>query len=229
MKIVVTSDLHGHLPEIPECDLLLIAGDICPDWYHAPGLTAQKNWQLNWLGSHFHEWLATVPAKNIVGIAGNHDWAIQMRNPYDKISKLPWTYLQDETVEIDGLKIFGAPWSKFIGRWAFMLDPHELQKKWNLIPEDVDIIMVHGPAYGINDLLAYGFGPDARAGCPNLYERIVQNKYPNLKLVATGHIHEAYGQVDLHGIKWINATHMTLEYKPENAPIEFELIRGQSE
>ena len=38
IKIQVTSDLHGYLPEITkEFDLLLICGDVCPahDHYYA--------------------------------------------------------------------------------------------------------------------------------------------------------------------------------------------------
>jgi hypothetical protein len=44
---VTLSDQHGYLPEIPPCNLLIIAGDVCPDRFgpfyamHDPD---QKSW-----------------------------------------------------------------------------------------------------------------------------------------------------------------------------------------
>src|SRR2546423_393204 len=89
LRIVAMSDLHGYLPEaVPECDLLLLAGDVAPATNH--GIP----FQAGWLDQHFRRWLRRLPARKIVGIAGNHDLIFDhepQRVPHD----LPWTYLQD--------------------------------------------------------------------------------------------------------------------------------------
>jgi metallophosphoesterase superfamily enzyme len=46
---------------------LLIAGDICPVTNHDP------EFQARWLRWEFREWLESVPARQKVFIAGNHD------------------------------------------------------------------------------------------------------------------------------------------------------------
>src|SRR5690348_12012006 len=71
MKVTAFADAHGALPKIrEECDLLLIGGDVCPvDQSHEPAH------QRNWLRTVFSDWLHEQPAKNIVWIGGNHDFA----------------------------------------------------------------------------------------------------------------------------------------------------------
>jgi len=150
MRITAISDQHGHLlNNIPECDLLLIAGDICPLINHDP------YFQVNWLDDQFRKWLHQQPAKHIVGISGHHDFVWECAAslvPQD----LPWTYLQDSGCEIEGLKIWGSPWTPYFNNWAFNLDendPNEtkLTQVFSQIPNDTDILMTHGPPYGIVD------------------------------------------------------------------------------
>jgi hypothetical protein len=77
MRIICTADLHGQLPDIPECDLLLIAGDVCPVEDHDP--TYQRKWS-----TKFRLWLADeqrVQAERIVWIAGNHDFSLELGGP----------------------------------------------------------------------------------------------------------------------------------------------------
>lgn len=77
VHIVAISDLHGRLPEVPMCDLLLIAGDVCPDCKGTAipafrPLVAER--QLVWLREVFSPWLTRQPCGHVVMCWGNHDY-----------------------------------------------------------------------------------------------------------------------------------------------------------
>ena len=72
MKICAVSDLHGNLPTIPECDLLIIAGDVCPDKFkHNNYRFPDRDGQLAWLHYEFKTWLRDQPAAETVMTFGN--------------------------------------------------------------------------------------------------------------------------------------------------------------
>lgn len=221
MRVVAVSDLHGYLPEIPDCDLLLIAGDSSPITLSDP--THQRAW----MNSRFAAWMRRIPAGEIVWVAGNHDTWIEREGVGRKLSHLPnVTYLQDHWTEVGGLKIYGSPWTRGIGLpsswWAFDLlkipggaDP------FAFIPEDADIVLTHSPPHGIGDLTLGG----ERVGSEELYQRLVQVEP---KLVVNGHIHEDYGTRRLRpGSETIvaNAALLDQQYRPipERDPLVFDL------
>lgn len=186
VKIVAISDQHGNLPKIPETDLLLICGDITPTSNH------HLDFQAHWLDTEFRWWLRDLPAKHIVGIGGNHDYALEKGLYKQFYRELPWTYLEDSAATIDSLRIYGTPWQPFFFDWAWNLYEPDLKKKFDLIPEGLDILMCHGPPYGYGDkaprVNADGY---ENVGSPSLLERI---KLVKPKLVCYGHIHENPGR-----------------------------------
>ena len=213
MRLVLTSDFHGFLPDkVPECDLLLIAGDVCPVWNH------DRRVQALWLKSDFADWLREQPATDIVGISGNHDFVLEVSHIGED---LPWIYLEDTNVEIQGLKIHGSPYSNKFGHWAFMRSDENLDKiTWPKIPKDVDVLLIHGPAYGCGDLTI----DNEHVGSMSLEKRLrTPIIFPKLKLYVFGHIHEAYGQWKIGGVPAFNASHVDIDYKPVNPVWEFEL------
>ena len=182
MRICCISDIHGNLPEIPDCDFLFIAGDIVPLW-------AQNNRYISyaWLDSNFRIWIHNIFNRGIVvvGIAGNHDLCFE-DNYFPK--NLLWKYLKDEQVELKGLKIWGTPWQPVFHNWAFNAEEYQLEEKWHLIPNDTDIIIVHGAPYLYGDNVVYikdGQGYEEHVGSPSLLRRIKEIKP---KLVVCGHI-----------------------------------------
>lgn len=213
MKILATSDLHGRLPEVEPCDLLIIAGDVCPDFY-----TDRRSEQAAWLDTTFRRWLEDVPAEFVVGIAGNHDFVFETdMYPRD----LRWEYLLDDGLEIEGLKLWGSPWVPNLPKWAFHLTDTEADGNWKMVPEDLDILISHGPPVGYGDLVGERFG-DVRVGCKYL-ERAIRHERP--KVVICGHIHEGYGfyrhrevPVDIY-----NVAHNDERYNPINPVVEIAL------
>lgn len=212
MKIVAISDLHGHLPQTPDCDILLIAGDICPTSDHTIA------YQRHWLRNKFARWLDRQPAKHKVGVLGNHD-LVGEREPQTGYM-LPWHYLQDSMVEIMGLKIYGLPWQKRFCDWAFNLDEQDLAKKYDAIPQ-CDVIVSHGPPFGLGDRAPRSEPPGYEdTGCPAFTRRIGEIKP---KLVVFGHIHEGAGRWEYEGTTLANVTHLDANYKPVYPAHEFEI------
>src|SRR5438477_8830187 len=133
--IVAASDLHGHLPDVPPCDLLLLAGDLCPVMDHSIATQAQ------FLAGPLKDWLETVPAKHVVAIAGNHDFIFE--RDADLVPQgLRWTYLQDAGATVGGFKVYGTPWQPWFYDWAFNLkSEEEMAAKWAKIPNGTDILV----------------------------------------------------------------------------------------
>jgi predicted phosphodiesterase len=227
LRIATISDMHGYLPEpgfVPECDLLLIGGDVCPVWDH------NRQYQARWLRAGFRDWLKQQPAKTIMGIGGNHDFVLQES---EKIGyELPWVYLNNEawtfSVGDDAVKVWGSAFSPTFGNWAFMRDDRALAEVWETIPSDVDIILVHGPAFGYGDRVRNDWNPDPNVGSKTLMNRLWYGEFPKLKLIVSGHIHEGYGlgQMKLMNdqlVAWVNASYVDEDYNTGNPVQVFDL------
>lgn len=212
MKIAVTSDLHGFLPEIEECDLLLICGDIMPLHYQCNLIASNA-----WLQTVFLPWCRDCPAKHVVFIAGNHDWFMERRAGTMKEIMQNWSkynvyYLCNQSIEIDGLKIFGTPYCKQFGNWAFMRDNEMLKNLYAEIPEGLDILISHDAPdlCGAGDILERD--PIVNAGNQILAEAIVEKKP---KYAFCGHIHSGNHNLTKNGDTYVaNVSYVNEQYEP---------------
>jgi Icc-related predicted phosphoesterase len=193
MKIDCIADLHGYKPKLTGGDLLIIAGD----------LTARDTKEEI---DEFDDWLYKQKYKKKIFIAGNHDNNLVGETP--KIYKATFTnelsnsirsfekfeYLCDSGTEFEGLKIWGSPWSLLFDKInpkckAFTGTEEDLEKKFDIIPEDVNILITHTPPYGMLDNTVDGVW----AGSMSLLHRMLDLKPGKLLLHCFGHIHEARG------------------------------------
>lgn len=211
IKIACISDTHcqHNAVDVPECDILIHAGDF--SYVGKPIDVIELDF---WFG----KLKQSGKVKEIVAIAGNHDWICE-KDPSLAASLFKnCIYLNEQPVEVMGLKFFGSPIQPWFCNWAFnRRRGKEIARHWAKIPDDTQVLVTHGPPWGILDQVwdqPYNklTGPD-HLGCLELTKKIEQLK--QLKLHVFGHIHGSNGvQTDTNGVVYVNAAICSEEYKP---------------
>lgn len=211
MRIVCISDTHSRHDqvEVPEGDVLVHAGDST--------MVGRVEEIIK-----FNHWLGQLPHPHKILIAGNHDWLFEKEPALAESLITNVIYLRDNSVTIDGVKFYGSPWQPRFMHWAFNLPRgEEIKRKWDLIPEDTDVLMTHGPPHGILDLVPSDMsGNYEHAGCEDLL-RAMRRLRPRLHIF--GHIHEGYGVLKDYVTIFVNASICDAAYRPINAPMVLEL------
>ncbi len=226
MIVTFISDTHGKHNQITQDlkggDLLIHSGDISSMGYHYE-LTA------------FYEWFDSIPNYTTkVFIAGNHDWGFLDAHRYIlyKEAKMPQRtqelidsypnihYLQDQALQVAienelTINLYGSPWQPAFNNWAFNSPRNgdQLKEIWDNIPNNTDILITHGPAYGYLDQV---LGRSENLGCELLAERI---KTLKPKIHVCGHIHSGHGYTYDKDTHFINASVLNESYNYANRPL----------
>jgi Icc-related predicted phosphoesterase len=177
MRIACLSDtheLHRSISNFPAADIFLFAGDFTN--------LGEMDKVLD-----FNEWLGELPYQIKIVICGNHELNFDNMDKKDIKNILTNAiYLDQEMVEINGIKIWGEPRQPEFYNWAFNIPRKEMKDCWKLVPHDVDILLTHGPPLNFGDRNYC----DENVGCYYMNQMIKNNKIP---IVICGHIHEARG------------------------------------
>jgi 3',5'-cyclic AMP phosphodiesterase CpdA len=215
MRLVVISDTHGFHGQLvlPDGDVLVHTGDFCRH--------GTRDEYVDFL-----RWFAGQPHPHKLLIAGNHDMAVE-RDLDEFRAALPAgvTYLHDSGTVVDGVRFWGSPWTPIFYDWSFMLPRGEmLREKWAAIPDDTEVLLTHGPAYGHGDLAPPHLSRHRKVvGCLELLLAIKRVR-PRLHLF--GHIHGGHGvslSDEVPFTRFVNAAICTEGYEPTNAPVVVDL------
>lgn len=213
--IVAISDTHLREFDVPNGDILIHCGDSLM----RGDVTEMMK---------FSKWWNSLPHPVKIFVPGNHDWLFSRNYPLAR-SMLENTHtLIDKTIKIEGIKVHGSPRTPEFCGWAFMHndlpsdniydDENNLGKYFDLIPEGLDILISHGPPYGVLDDAPSG----PHVGSKELRKAIERAKP---KYVLAGHIHCARFQgpngdgIDYIGeSEIINCSNVNEQYRQEYAP-----------
>ena len=216
MKLVVISDTHQFHDQLvlPEGDVLVHCGDACNEGTEEEFVS-------------FTRWFVRQPYHVKLYVPGNHDF-FPYSYPRKARSLLAGANLLiDESITVGELVFYGCPWMPEYMLWSFMLPrgSEELEAKYATIPHMTNVLITHGPPYGILD----GWTPlmENRGRYDSIGDSALRLKVERVrpKLHLFGHAHAGYGQMQLEDMptRFVNASICTEDYHPNNPPTVVEL------
>jgi Icc-related predicted phosphoesterase len=105
--------------------------------------------------------------------------------------------------------------------FAFYQTRDGLKNKWELIPDDTDVLITHTPPIGILDKSSRG----RTLGCPILKERVLSIA-PAVHCF--GHVHASDGKESLENTRFVNASSFIKQDRPLRSPISLNLNQSEN-
>lgn len=188
-KAWLISDTHAqhwtlNLPK-ESIDIVIHAGD-CTNYYDLIPNEIEFN--------DFLKWFSGLSIKNKIIIAGNHcAWANKKYNK-DRLKDLGIIYLEHGYYELEGKRFFGSPYTPNFATWHFMKDRGKLGTYWQVLDENIDVLITHGPPKGILDLSHDRYGNLEYCGDSALLKAVLRTKP---RFHHFGHIHNSEGCINV--------------------------------
>lgn len=222
LSICVISDLHGYLPELKPCELVLICGDSVPLEYQASSKKTKK-----WYDTTFRKWAGELPCDKVLFIAGNHELHFpgkkiiyeSLFSKDDKITYLCHSEYIHKSKDGKEYKIFGTPYCKQFMNWAFMYPNEELEKIFKNIPNDLDILISHDNPYGYGDIVLQECPWADGSHIGNIpLAKAIEEKQPKYQF--NGHLHSCdHSLIMIGNTKHYNCSIKDEQYNPVYEPL----------
>jgi predicted phosphohydrolase len=207
LRVVCISDTHELHRElvVPDGDLLIHAGDFTFFGRETRAIV------------DFNDWLGDLPHPHKIVTCGNHEYAFESdRSLHGLITNA--TLLLNESATVGPAKVWASPLTPHFGGTFGRSNAEERLRAYRAIPADVDILVTHGPPYGILDHSPSDYREPA--GDKELREAVIRARP---KLHVFGHIHSGYGVRPTRHTVFVNAALFGLDGSLENRPIVLEL------
>lgn len=147
MRIWHISDTHNYH------DLLVVPKNIDCVIFSGDGSNPRDPFKNEFEYRQFLMWMWKLPIEHKLLIAGNHDSAVERGLvKYENFKDYDITYLFNSSVTIDGIKFWGSPFTPNFGNWSFMKSRNTINRVWDSIPDDTDVVITHGPPKGVLDI-----------------------------------------------------------------------------
>ncbi len=209
MKIGVISDSHGYKFECEPVDVFCHCGDTTARGTYAESIALAEYMKEN------------IKTTHIILCPGNHDLCYEedlptMKHDLKQIDERIEVLVNEEIV-IDGIRFYCSPFTPIFFDWAFMQDEAALEKTFSKIPQDVDVLITHGPPHGILDP---GHRQD-HAGSTALLHAVTSR---NIKHHFFGHLHGSGGHKNHMGdTTFYNVAMVDDRYKVKRGPFILEI------